>query len=122
MGAMEELEKGWKLLQSIRGFIGEEKFQNKVDEIYDSMPNYSTFKEEIQVIDVDIDSAPRRAPPNIPDVNGAKDTSVPVDENNDDDSVPVDKNNDDDSDDVDKNNDDDSDDDSNDDEDMIEQL
>ena len=55
IAAMEELEKGMNLLEKIRSTIGERKFSDGVNDIYKNLPKYSTFRDDVQVIDVDKD-------------------------------------------------------------------
>ena len=58
MAVMEELERGLNILDRIRGCIGEEKFSEGVQDVYESLPKYATFKNEVKVIDVDNDDTP----------------------------------------------------------------
>jgi hypothetical protein len=69
MAVMEELERGLNILDRIRGCTGEEKFSEGVQDVYESLPKYATFKNEVKVIDVDNDDTPFKNEVKIIDVD-----------------------------------------------------
>lgn len=58
LAVMEELERGLTVLDRIRGTIGEERYSDGVNHVYGSLPKYGTFKDEVKVIDVDMNDPP----------------------------------------------------------------
>jgi hypothetical protein len=84
---MEELERGLSVLDRIRSTIGEERYSDGVNHVYGSLPKYGTFKDEVKVIDVDMnDPPPGTASSGLDSVTarkGANDSGVDSDDDDD---------------------------------------